>query len=468
MVKSAARRTRNVVSLCLVVAWCSASAQPGKDIYIETEVQPPNPYVQQQSLFILRVFTTKALNGSVTQLKPQSDVVVKHIGKMKRHQANRHGRKYQMFEQRSLFFVLKSGAITFAPIVLTGHYVENNQRFKVREQAQPMRFNVLSTPASFPGGFWLPAKSMHLEEKWSEDPSAWRAGDPITRMLIVRGRGVAANQIPEIEWPELPWFKVYPDKARLDERIEGEDSIGERRRNVVIIPSQPGRHTLPAIRVPWWNTTTNRLEYAELPARDLEIAEAAEGAVVTLRETSAESVDFGAAGGRAADVFEFNPWVWVSTTLATAWLATIAFFYRAAWRSSWARLRGRGQPNLRARRRRLKKTCLAGDVSGTSRALVDWARLVWTMPASATIASVAEHIATTHVDDAAGDDLQSEIAALDRALYGGSDQWSGDALWRAFGKFSAASSPPRRRPWRRPRVPAPPKTGSLETLHKLP
>ncbi len=444
---------RALASLCLGAAWLGAGAQPGKDIYLETEIRPPTPYVQQQALFILRVFTAKALNGSVTQLAPQGDAVVHQAGKMQRSRANVHGKNYQVFEQRTLFFAQKSGVLQFAPIMLSGNYVENNRRFGVREQSQPVRVAVRPAPASFPGGFWLPAKSVRLEEQWSGDPAAWRAGDPLTRTLSLHGRGVAANQLPEIEWPQLPRFNVYHEKARLDERLDGEDFVGERRRNVVMIPSRPGRHVLPAIRLPWWNTLSDRLEYAELPARTIEIAEGEASVVVAMQETP------GVAASRTSPppaARAHGAWPWVSAALAAAWLATVAFFYRTAWLGAWAALfgagRGRGAGSIGARRR-LKRACLAGDAPGAARALADWAQLAWALPASATPATIAAHAA------AAGDnDLQRALAALDRALYGNDGQWSGASLWRAFCAFRPErATPPNRKP----------DEGGLEALHKL-
>ena len=459
---------RAFASLCLAAACLGAGAQPGKDIYLETEIQPPSPYVQQQALFILRVFTAKALNGSVTQLAPQGDVVVHQIGKMQRSSANVHGKNYQVFEQRTLFFAQKSGELAFEPIVLTGNYVENNRRFRVREQSPPTRVSVRPAAASFRGGFWLPAKSVRLEEQWSGDVAAWRAGEPLTRTLLLRGHGVTANQLPEIEWSPLAGFNVYPEKVRLDERLEGQDFVGERRRKVVMIPSQPGGHMLPAIRVPWWNTLTNRLEYAELPARALEIAEGEAGAVVTVQNTPGD-----AAGARApspAAAAGRGIWPWLSAALAAAWLATVAFFYRAAWLAAWAGLRGRGRGHgrgaggLRASRRRLRRACLAGDAPCAARALTDWARLAWSLPASATPAAVAARVggqtAAIGDDDATGDNLRRELALLDRVLYGGDADWSGEGLWRAFCAFCRSR--------KTARTERKAKRGGLETLHKLP
>lgn len=449
---------RALASLCLGAAWLGAAAQPGKDIYLETEIRPPTPYVQQQALFILRVFTAKALNGSVTQLAPQGDAVVHQVGKMQRSRANVHGKNYQVFEQRTLFFAQKSGVVQFAPIVLTGNYVENNRRFGVREQSQPVRVSVRPAPASFPGEFWLPAKSVRLEEQWSGDPAAWRAGDPLTRTLLLHGRGVAANQLPEIEWPQLSHFNVYHEKARLDERLDGEDFVGERRRNVVMIPSRPGRHVLPALRLPWWNTQTDRLEYAELPARTIEIAEGEAGVVVAMREPA------GVAAARASPPAAARPrgaWPWISAALAAAWLATVAFFYRTAWLGAWAAWfgRGRGAGGTGARRRRLKRACLAGDAPAAARALADWAQLAWSLPASATLATIAAHVAAAGDGDAAaGDDLRRALATLDRALYGNGGQWSGAPLWQAFCAFRPGrATPPDQKP----------DEGGLEALHKL-
>ena len=418
------------VVLCLSAPSAFAQTPPAREIFLETGIQPQAPYVQQQSLFILRVFTTKSLKGSVTPLKPRGDVVVENIGGMKRYQAARDGRNYQVFEQRYLFFAQSSGELTFEPIVLAGSYIENNRRFNVREQSQMVRLDVRPVPASFPGG-WLPAKSVHLEEKWSQEPSAWKVGDSLVRTLILRGKGVSANQLPEMEWPQLAHFNVYPDQARLNGRVEGEDFTGERRRNIVLIPSKAGRNTLPAIRIPWWNTATDRLEYAVLPAREVEIREGAAGAVVTFGETAG---DLAAAAPQTERARSSSPWMWFSLALAIAWLATLAVFSRAAWRAWWARW-WEGARFLRLCRARLKRACLAGDARAAKEALIEWASLVWPGDAPATIGPIAD-LCAAHPG---GDSLHREMDALKRALYGVAESWSGEELWRAFSEFSPPS-----------------------------
>lgn len=433
--------TRRALAVCAAALLCwapssvLAQAPPGHT-FLETEIQPRSPYVQQQSLFVLRVFTTRSLKGSVTPLKPRGDVVVENLGGMKRYQATRNGGSYQVFEQRYLFFAQNSGELAFDPIVLAGSYVENNRRFNVREQSQAVRITVRPAPPSFPGG-WLPARSVELKEKWSQEPAGWKVGDSLVRTLILRGKGVSANQLPEIEWPQMDDFNVYPDQVRLSGRIDGEDSTGERRRNIVLIPSKAGRRTLPAIRIPWWNTDTDRLEYAVLPARELDIAEGDAGAVVTLGETAGVA----AAAPPPQAPRRANPWMWFSLALAAAWLATLAFFSRAAWRALWVRWR-EGARFLRLSRARLKHACAAGDARAAKDALMEWAALIWPDAAPATIGQIADLCAAAP----GGERLQREIGALKRALYGAAESWSGQELWQAFSAFSppppAQAAPP--------------------------
>jgi len=428
--------------LCWVSA-AQAQAPPG-GTFIETDVQPRSPFVQQQALFVLRVFTTRSLKGSVTPLKPRGDVVVENLGGMKRYQASRNGGNYQVFEQRYLFFAQNSGELVFDPIVLAGSYIENNRRFNVREQSQAVRVTVRPAPPSFPGG-WLPARSVELKEKWSQEPADWKVGDSLVRTLILRGKGVSANQLPEIEWPRMDDFNVYPDQARLSGRIDGENSTGERRRNIVLIPSKAGRRTLPAIRIPWWNTDTDRLEYAVLPARELEIGEGDAGAVVTLGGTA----DSAAAAPPPAAPRRASAWMWFSFALAVAWLATLAFFSRAAWRAWWFRRR-EGARFLRLCRARLKRACAANDARAAKDALIEWAALVWPDTAPATLGQAADLCAAAP----GGDRLHREINALKRALYGGAESWPGQELWQACSAFS----PP-------PPQPAPDAESRLAALH---
>src|SRR5690554_7495508 len=66
-------------------------------------------------------------------------------------------------------------------------------------------------------------------------------------------------------FPYTTLFRSYPDQINHDENITERGIIGYSEQSVAIVASSGGEFTLPEVRIPWWNTNTNSLEYAVLP-----------------------------------------------------------------------------------------------------------------------------------------------------------------------------------------------------------
>ncbi len=410
----------------------------GEEFFIEVSAQPESPYVQAQVLFTLRVFMLHGLRGSVSPPQSSNKAIVENLGNARRYRTQRGGGNYEVYERRYLIYPQNSGKVVIKPVAITGSYVKQGRRFSVKKRSRPVTLKVRQVPASFPGKFWLPAENFKIEENWSADLSAWRAGEPVTRTLGLRANGLLAKQVPEVDLSVGDGFRFYTESADFKNERRGNTSVGRRLQSVVLIPAQPGTYTLPAVEVPWWNTRTDRLEFARLPAQDVTVGEAAFSELtvdepppaVAADEVERESAVVAAAGGGA-------PWFWVSAVLLLGWLATTAVMWRGEGVYRLLRAARRRRETLRERRGAIRQACRDNDAAAARDALMQWARQMWPDDTPTSLAQVGARYSGMG-GGMVGGVVAQQILRLERALYARDDKWQGALLWDALSETFAS------------------------------
>lgn len=114
------------------------------------------------------------------------------------------------------------------------------------------------------------------------------------------------------------------------------------------MPTQPGKHTLPAFTLHWWDTTTDSEQVATLPERTIEVLPAAgqqQNPSAAFNDFAAESGEM--TGQKTAQGTSANPllqtertantvtsstlnhsgWFWASLLFAALWLITLALWW---------------------------------------------------------------------------------------------------------------------------------------------
>ena len=141
--------------------------------------------------------------------------------------------------------------------------------------SNPITLEVKPVPDNFPGSVWLPARTLELSETWSKPPGTLRLGDSSTRTLTIQASGLQGAQLPPIssidEDTSLTGVRFYPGQETLDQTESPSGLTGQRTQSEALVPSAPGQWVLPERVLPWWNTETDTLEYARIPARDLAV-----------------------------------------------------------------------------------------------------------------------------------------------------------------------------------------------------
>lgn len=259
----------------------TSNVNSGKDLYIETFVNKDSVYVQEQIILTQRLYI--AANMNVDQLDPEelilNNVVMEELPSSK--YTKKIGQKtYYIFEYSSAIFPQSSTNIVI-PSLLWNLRTAQRSRSSVfdrlgnyqikRLRTQEKTIEVKPKPASYPASMpWLPAADIQLSQDWSKGTDTFKIGEPITRTITIEAKGLTSSQLPQfIEDTNSDGIKLYVDQPQLNDDQTDVGVIGRRIESAAIVVTRNGEVTIPATRIPWWNTTTDSLEYLELDAKTL-------------------------------------------------------------------------------------------------------------------------------------------------------------------------------------------------------
>lgn len=428
-------------------------------LLLEAQAEPGRVYVQQQVLLKVRLLRRVQLgDGSLS--KPSTggtDAVVELLGKDRSYDLERDGVRWSVIERSFAVFPQQSGTLRIDPVVFEGQVVEGTSSYNDpfgsrivtrRLESQPVTIEVAPVPADATGRPWLPSRRLQLHEVWSDDPPEFEVGKPLTRTLAVLADGLMGSQLPELAPPLPDGLKQYPEAPVLDDLTGEEGIIGQRQEKMVVVATRAGRYTLPPVEIPWWNTQTNQLEVARLPAREVEVRPAPAGTPAPGQAAPAVSPAPGtpaqppgtAASQTAPPVAPVAPaaspaegaaalpqaegwagWPWLAAALGLGWLATGAAWWRSRPRPGSAP--GPARPG-RFRTDRLRAACRSGEATAAKEALLTWAGETWPDRVPASLGELARRLP---------EPLAEAVRTLNQALYRPGEAWrEGEQLWQAF------------------------------------
>ncbi len=444
------------LTITVTAAGQTQAAPQSGDLFLEVSATPRDVYVQQQVVYTVRLFRNVDLGNGATLTEPEvpgGNAIVEKLGKDRHYQTDRNGVGYDVIERDYAIYPQKSGSITIPPLVFDGAVVQaggggffsldpfgqTTQRRRIRSDA--VTLTVKPMPAAFHGKQWLPARNLQLVEQWSQTPPTFTVGQPITRTVALMADGLTAAQLPPLTGGNIDGLKQYPDQPLLKDTKDSSGITGMRSEKIALIPIRPGTITLPAIAVPWWNTSSDTLETARLPARTVTVAPGPAGSTppppaagpAAGPATAAPTTATVAAPLRtAATAASAGLWRWLALLLGLGWLGTaLAWWWRSRRGAVHPRTATAAHDSLRQLEQRLKASCFTNDAVQSKSQLLAWARQRWPEQPPVSLTALAQRCAPP---------LAGALSALDRALYSDAPQaWQGEALWQQFSRHRPAA-----------------------------
>ncbi|KTT62948.1 protein BatD [Pseudomonas oryzihabitans] len=399
--------------LSVTVEASAAKRHTREPVYLEASVDRNKVYVQAEAILTIRLYHAVALYDDHVLTPPTpSDARVDPLGTPQVYERDIDGVRHGVIEWRYAIHPLQSGTLVLPPqtfsATLAGGIDDSSRAGQpIQLRTQALTLDVQPQPAGYPAQTpWLPARSLTLTQQWNPAPENAREGSALTRTLQLRAEGLAASQLPPLVLPEVAGVKRYAEQPRLSVQAQPSGLVGQREERIALIPTSTGDKLLPPVEVVWWNTETDSLERATLPAQTLVVAEDP-----TLQPAPTPTTAKAASGERGL-------WRW---QLATAFLALTTLLGFGLW---W---RARRQPAVlpatpgvdsRLQREDLLRACQSNDPHATRHALDAWAR-----QQPETLAAMGARF----------EPLAAALDDLNGALYSEAGQrWQGETLWQAI------------------------------------
>jgi hypothetical protein len=417
-----------------------SNSPPGEaDVFVASEIDQTEAYVQAQILYRIKVYRAVATRQPALREPTISgaEVLVELAGDEKSYEAVLNGKPYNVVERVIAIYPQESGEISISPARFEARVLRDG-RITGRKvfESDAHTVNVLPIPAppeDYPDAAWLPARDVTLGEEWSREPDRINAGEPVTRHVTISALGQIETQIPAIEPPSIDGLNVYADKPELSRRIEAEGIRGIRKDQYAIIGVNGGAIELPVLEIPWWDIEASAWRVAKLPARTINVKALDEPAINEPVVDLPQEADV--AETEAIALVPAGFWQRVSQLLAAVWLLTLF----AWWWSSRDRKREPREPEpppiYKQQAKFLKvarKAALAGDGAGVRNSVLEWARLQWPNDVPRSIGELALRVSAP---------LSDELQKLSSASYGpGGRDWDGAAVAKALRSFAVLGS----------------------------
>ena len=399
------------------------SAGGDDSVRFSIEIDKRDVYIQEQMILTVTIEQAINLDGAeVTQLELNGAIVEELTRRNFQRQIN--GRLWRVTQLRYAIYPQQRGTLEIPSLSLTAREVlpgrsllgaRLGKRFRLSEDA--IAVNVKPVPADFPGDVWLPAASLELAQSWSTPPESMEIGDSTTRTLTLAAEALLSSQLPSItsmaDSSKITGIRVYPDQESSDQIERTEGFLGQRTRSEALVASDSGSWTLPEVRVAWWNTETDSLQFAILPSTTISVGS-------SVVQSPVQTIDF------AAPIQTIVTPVWLNALAVLGWLLALLFAYML-WRSRDRKAGDVATDNteetLRPLLTAMKASTSQNDAPATRQLLLRWATLQYQQPVRT----------LDQLKGFCNSSLADEVSALETAIYSQGDAaWTrGAALYRA-------------------------------------
>jgi len=404
------------------------------ELFLQGSIEQQQLYVQQLSYYQVTIYFNGDLQrGSLSE--PQMDgASIMQVGQDAEGTELVNGIRYRTITRRYAITPQRSGSFTITPPTFSGEMIDRDSarynyfaRTKtVVQQAEPIDVVVNAIPANFPGN-WLVAGLVTLTEEWSPDITGLKQGEPVTRIITLSAVDVAENQLPDLTQGFPDGLRLYQEQPQAKSAERNGRLVAQKIFTTAVIANTAGELELPEVSLAWWNSQTNKLEHARLPARTLSVAPIAGVA----EQTTAISPALNIAPPLATPTSsETSPWQWnyISSLLLAVWLLTLLGSY-VLWRLKAAvKPAVQTQNRVRFNSSELKRACKQGDATAAKAELLRFAH----QQLDKRCQSLTEMSAYIHSAE-----LKNQLIKLNAALYGNSNTWQGEHLWQAWQQYDA-------------------------------
>jgi len=381
---------------------------------LELMADSTSVYKDSQLIVTLRLTDNMALPPESVLKVPQiPNATVLPFGAAAQRQAVRRGQIFNLLERRFLVFPQESGMLTIPPQTL----ILPDQASEMRQViSEPLTIEVRPAVRQKSRGFWLPASNVTLTDEM-ELPANLTVGETVERTLTMTAQGIRADELPALTPLKNELATIDVIDIQRNERFDSSGIISTRMETVRITPLERGEITLPAIEIPWWNTTDDRSHAVALASRQFSASPAPAPVAAAQSDVAAET-----ASDTSTDATG-NTGLYGLIAGGIALLGGLLVMARRRKGGTEATAENSLSAEEVNAYETLTMACQQTDPFLAQQALLLWAQEFWHELPIRTIADVAQ-AAGSETFDLLIEDLQQHVDAA-------SDDWQGDLMLQA-------------------------------------
>lgn len=264
------------LSLTVTPSAASMPSRAGQVVFIETEADDQDPYVQQAVGVVLRLFYSVPLISGELDLDQPDGASLQKVGEDLQFTREIGGRRYNVVERRYLMVPERSGTLTIPAARFHGQgaggffdEIFGDGKRALQARGAPRILRVRGTPANAPQP-WLPLRDLQL--RYVATPQNVRAGEAATVVVEATADGATAAQMPELQLAGSDGAQVFAEPAQSNEAFaNGRPQVTVTRR-FSIVPARAGALRLAGPSLDWWDVRADAARTASLPGLDLQVA----------------------------------------------------------------------------------------------------------------------------------------------------------------------------------------------------
>ena len=269
-------QTTQPLSLTVAPSAASSPSRAGQVVFIETEADDQDPYVQQAVGVVLRLFYAVPLISGQLDLDQPAGAALQKVGDALQFTREIGGRRYNVVERRYLMVPERSGTLTIPAARFQGQgaggffdELFGDGKRALQARGAPRVLRVRSAPANAPQP-WLPLRDLQL--RYVATPQSVRAGEAATVVVQATADGATAAQMPELQLPGGDGAQVFAEPAQSDESFaNGRPQVTVTRR-FSIVPARAGALRMAGPVLRWWDVRADAARTASLPELTMQVA----------------------------------------------------------------------------------------------------------------------------------------------------------------------------------------------------
>lgn len=329
--------TTQPIAVTVLAMPAGGSGKAGDEVFLEIDATPPDPYVQQQVSYVVRLYYAVTLLEGQLQEPQVGGAQAVRLGQDVTYQKTIDNQRYMVVERRYAIVPEASGTLTIPGPRFAGRALRSgfnalgaNAVLNAAGNAVTLEVKPRPAQAKLP---WLPAQSLTLHDESGAVPGTLKVGEPLTLTLRLAADGLSAEQLPELQLPAVDGAEIYPDQETPQTDGSGDWLRGERVRKFALVPTRAGKLELPAVTIDWWDVRNDHGATASLPARTFMV----EGGVAAAAATSPTASQTPQTDVPAANATRIST---VETPFATRWLwPALALLFAVLWIAALLRRR---------------------------------------------------------------------------------------------------------------------------------